>query len=69
MPKSINLIWKLLRQHISVFELAIFFIVNLIGMVVILSGVQMYSDLKPVMEGDNALIGSDYPPCGAYGCW
>ena len=60
MPKSINLIWKLLRQHISVFELAIFFIVNLIGMVVILSGVQMYSDLKPVMEGDNALIGSDY---------
>lgn len=60
MPKSINLIWKLLRQHISVFELAIFFIVNLIGMVVILSGVQIYSDLKPVMEGDNALIGSDY---------
>lgn len=60
MPKSINLIWKLLRQHISVFELAIFFIVNLIGMVVILSGVQMYSDLKPVIEGDNALIGSDY---------
>lgn len=60
MPKSINLIWKLLRQHISVFELAIFFIVNLIGMVVILSGVQMYSDLRPFMEGDNALIGSDY---------
>lgn len=60
MPKSINLIWKLLRQHISVFELAIFFIVNLIGMVVILSGVQMYSDLRPIMEGDNALIGSDY---------
>lgn len=60
MPKSINLIWKLLRQHISVFELAIFFIVNLIGMVVILSGVQMYSDLRPFMKGDNALIGSDY---------
>ena len=60
MPKSINLIWKLLRKHISIFELAVFFIANLIGMTVILGGVQIYSDLRPVMTGDNALIGSDY---------
>ena len=60
MPKSLNLIWKLLRKHISIFELAVFFIANLIGMTVILAGVQIYSDLKPVMTGDSALIGSDY---------
>lgn len=60
MPKSLNLIWKLLRKHISIFELAIFFIANLIGMTVILGGVQLYSDLKPIMTGENALIGSDY---------
>lgn len=60
MPKSLNLIWKLLRKHISIFELAVFFIANLIGMTVILGGVQLYSDLKPIMTGENALIGSDY---------
>lgn len=60
MPKSLNLIWKLLRKHISIFELAAFFIANLIGMTVILGGVQIYSDLRPVMTGENALIGSDY---------
>ncbi|MBR4045586.1 MAG: ABC transporter permease [Alistipes sp.] len=60
MHKSLNLIWKLLRKHISIFELAVFFIANLIGMTVILGGVQIYSDLRPVMTGESALIGSDY---------
>ena len=60
MPKSLTLIWKLLRKHISLFELAIFFVVNLIGMTVILGGVQLYSDVKPVMSGESRLIGSDY---------
>lgn len=60
MSKSITLIWQLLRKHISIFELAIFFIANLIGMVVILAGVQIYSDLKPILSGDEAIIGNDY---------
>lgn len=54
------LIWKLLRKHINIFELAIFFIANLIGMAVILSGVQIYSDLRPVLSGEQSLIGNDY---------
>lgn len=60
MPKSIALIWKLLRKHISLFELAIFFVVNLIGMTVIIGGVQLYRDIKPIMSGESRLIGSDY---------
>ena len=60
MPKSIILIWQLLRKHISIFELAIFFVANLIGMTVILAGVQLYSDIKPILMGDKSLIGSDY---------
>lgn len=60
MPKSLTLIWKLLRKHISLFELAIFFVANLIGMTVILGGIQLYSDVKPVMSGESRLIGSDY---------
>lgn len=55
-----RLIWKLLRKHISIFELSVFFVANLIGMVVILGGIQIYSDLKPLVAGDNALVGNDY---------
>lgn len=55
-----RLIWKLLRKHISIFELSVFFVANLIGMVVILGGIQVYSDLKPLVTGENALIGNDY---------
>ena len=55
-----RLIWKLLRNHISIFELAVFFIANLIGMAVILAGVQIYSDLSPMLTGEKSLIGNDY---------
>ena len=53
MPKSLTLIWRLLRKHISIFELAIYFIANLIGMTVILVGVQIYSDMNKVMNGED----------------
>ena len=55
-----KLIWKLLRKHISVFELAVFFVANLIGMAVILAGVQIYSDFSPMLTGDKPIVGSDY---------
>lgn len=56
-----SLIWKLLRKHISVFELAVFFVANLIGLVVILAGVQIYSDAKPFLDDrKESIIGNDY---------
>lgn len=60
MPKSVILIWQLLRKHISIFELAIFFVANLIGMTVILAGVQLYDNIRPLLQGEKTLIGSDY---------
>ena len=54
------LIWRLLRKHISLFELTIFFVVNLIGMSVIVGGVQLYSDVKSVLTGESRLIGNDF---------
>lgn len=60
MPKSVILIWQLLRKHISIFELAIFFVANLIGMTVILAGVQLYDNIRPLLQGEQTLIGSDY---------
>lgn len=55
-----TLIWKLLRKHIRIFELAVFFVANLIGMAVILAGVQIYSDIKPMLTGEKSLIGNEY---------
>jgi hypothetical protein len=55
-----RLIWKLLRQHISVLQLAGFFLANLVGVSIILCGVQIYNDLKPVISGDNSIVSNDY---------
>lgn len=55
-----RLIWKLLRQHISLFELSVFFIANLIGMTIMLCGAQIYHDVKPMVTGESSLIGNDY---------
>lgn len=42
-----NLVWKLLRQHISLSQFAGFFFANLFGMLVVLLGVQFYADVAP----------------------
>ena len=48
------LIWKLLRQHISIGQLAGFFLANLFGMMIVLLSVQFYKDIIPVFtEGDS----------------
>ena len=39
-----RLVWKLLRQHISVGQLAGFFLANLFGMMIVLLSVQFYRD-------------------------
>ena len=55
-----RLIWRLLRQHISVSQLAGFVFANLIGLSIILCGVQLYSDLKPALTGEDSLMSNDY---------
>lgn len=55
-----NLIWKLLRQHISVPQLAGFFLANLFGMLIVLLGYQAYKDILPIFSGDNSILGNNY---------
>ncbi len=55
-----KLVWKLLRQHISVPQFVGFFIANLVGMLIILLGIQFYSDTRSVFSGKDALVSSDY---------
>lgn len=49
-----RLIWKLLRQHISIGQLTGFFLANLFGMMIVLLSIQFYRDVLPLFtEGDS----------------
>lgn len=54
------MLWKLLRQHISVAQLAGFFIANLCGMVIVMLGIQFYNDVSPVFTQEDSFIMKDY---------
>lgn len=54
------MLWKLLRQHISVAQLAGFFIANLCGMVIVMLGIQFYNDVSPVFTQEDSFIKRDY---------
>ncbi len=54
-----KLVWKLLRQHISVPQFVGFFFANLFGVMIILFGLQFYFDIKPLFtSGDSFMKGN-----------
>ncbi len=55
-----RLVWKLLRSHISVSQLAGFFLANLCGMVIVLLSIQFYNDVLPVFTGGDSFLKKDY---------
>ena len=54
-----KLVWKLLRQHISIPQFLGFFFANLVGMVIILLGVQFYNDYQ-ALDKEDSFMKSDY---------
>lgn len=54
------MLWKLLKQHISVAQLAGFFLANLCGMVIVLLSVQFYKDVLPVFTQGDSFMKKDY---------
>jgi len=54
------MIWKLLRQHISIAQFIGFFFANLFGMYIILLGIQFYRDVEPVFTAKDSFMSSDY---------
>ena len=54
------LVWKLLRQHISIGQLAGFFLANLFGMMIVLLSVQFYKDVIPVFTEGDSFMKKDY---------
>ena len=54
-----NLIWKLLRQHISISQFAGFFFANLVGVAIVLIGIQFYNDYQE-LGNEDGFMKSDY---------
>src|SRR5574344_84413 len=55
-----KLVWKLLRQHISLPQFAGFFFANLFGMIIVLLGFQFYNDVLPVFTQGDSFMKEDY---------
>lgn len=55
-----SLVWKLLRQHISVPQFMGFAFANLFGMLIVLFGFQFYKDVLPVFTQEDSFMKADY---------
>ncbi|MBQ9640320.1 MAG: ABC transporter permease [Bacteroidaceae bacterium] len=55
-----TLVWKLLRQHISIPQFAGFFLANLVGMAIIMLGIQFYTDTQSIYDGEDTFMKADY---------
>lgn len=55
-----TLVWKLLRNHVSMPQLAGFFFANLFGMMIVLLGYQFYRDALPVFTSEDSFMKADY---------
>lgn len=54
------LVWKLLRQHISISQIVGFFFANLVGMLIVLLSIQFYQDIIPVFTQGDSFMKKDY---------
>ena len=57
---SSSLIWRLLRRHISIGQLAGFFFANLLGMLIVLLSMQFYEDIVPAFSGEDGVMKNTY---------
>ena len=55
-----NLVWKLLRKHISIPQLAGFALANLAGMTIVMLGLQFYTDTQAVYRSEDSFMKSTY---------
>ena len=55
-----NLVWKLLRQQLSIPQMAGFFFANLFGMIIVLLSVQFYQDVIPVFTAEDSFMRSNF---------
>ena len=55
-----SLIWKVLRQNLSIGQLIGFIIANIIGLTIIVLGVQLYRDIQPILSNKAGFMRPDF---------
>ena len=55
-----KLLWKLLRQHISIGQFCGFVFANLVGMIIVLAGYQFYNDVLPIFTSGDSFMKPNY---------
>ena len=60
MNSNLKLLFKLLKQNISVWQVCGFVVANLLGGVIVLIGIQAYQDFDRLMNKERGLINESY---------
>lgn len=55
-----RIVWKLLRQHLSPSQLGGFILASLLGLLVVLTALQLYADVLPLFAPHSGLVQKDY---------
>ncbi|WP_455497716.1 ABC transporter permease [Coprobacter sp.] len=54
------MVWKLLRQHLSIVQFIGFFLANFLGMLIVLFSIQFYQDVKSFFTQEDGLMKKEY---------
>ena len=60
MNRNLRLLFKLLKQNISVWQVSGFVVANLLGGIIVLLGIQAYQDFDRLIHKEQGLIGKSY---------
>lgn len=60
MKRSRATVGRLLRRNLSKIQIAGFILSNFIGLAIIISGIQFYADIRPIVRNDESFINQDY---------
>ena len=55
-----NMIKKLIFRNISILQLSAFFISNLVGLFIVLTGIQLFEDVKPIINNGDSFVKQEY---------
>ncbi len=58
--KGKNLLWRLLRKHVSPLQLAGFSVASLVGLTIVVLALQFYGDVRPVFSAEDSFVSRDY---------
>lgn len=58
--RYMGLIWKLTRKHLNIRQLVGYMFASFAGVAILLTAIQFYADVSPLLSGGTSLISGDY---------